>query len=292
MLILIQQLINGINIGCMYALLAIAYSLMIGVLGFLNFALHEVFMVCGYIVLLFSLFRVFPLWVSVAFALVGGAMLGILTDFICFRPINKKYLHAPLVSSLSFGLILVELISLYFGSDNHTFPRLIPVSNFRIGGLVLGAAESIAIIVAFFTMFVVDSIVFRTKIGRGMRALAVDNETAILMGVNTKQISFITFAITGILAAICAVLLAMKTTAVGPTVGLWFAIKGLAVMVVGGMGNIRGAMIAGLLFGLVEALTTQYLALMGINDAMPWLFLIGVLVLKRGGLFPEIKRTW
>jgi branched-chain amino acid transport system permease protein len=285
----LTQLINGISIGSMYAMVAIGYTLVVGVLNMLNFAHHEVFMVACYLALWAFMLSHFPPWLSTVVAVLGAGILGILTNFICFRRIERTSHLAPLVSSIAFGSILASAIPLYWGSEPYRFIPLLSSSSINIGSVHIDPTTLVIIIVVGICVSLLELLLLRTRMGRAIRAVAVNPDIASLMGINAKWIVTVVFLITGVLAGICSILFGMKMTTINPGIGKWFALTGLAVMVIGGLGNFRGAIWAGLIVGVCESLVIGY-GPTRVAHTVAWIILIVVLAVKKGGLFASMTR--
>ena len=283
---LLQQLINGLMLGGTYALVAIGYSLVFGVLRLIHLAHGEVFMVGAFIGLEVMLaFNVGPI-AALAAAIVGTALLGVLLELIIFRPIRRKggSFLAPLVTSIGAGLILQEVFTKIFGAEQSEFPAGIGSGIFRIGPLFVSTTQVFIMAIAVLSMITLHLFVSRTRYGMAMRAVAENIETASILGINPDAVIMLTFAVASALAGVAGVLVGLAYTAVSPFMGINMAVKGLAIMLVGGLGSIYGAMVGGLLLGIVEVLCVAYAA-SSYRDAVAFGLMIVILIVRPRGLF-------
>jgi branched-chain amino acid transport system permease protein len=283
---LLQQLINGLMLGGTYALVAIGYSLVFGVLRLIHLAHGEVFMVGAYIGLEVMLaLHVGPV-AALAVAVVGTALLGVVMEVILFRPIRRKggSFLAPMITSIGAGLILQEVFTKIFGAEQSEFPTDIGSDLYHLGPLLVSGTQVFILAIAVLSMIVLHLFISRTRYGVAMRAVAENVEIASAIGVNTDAIIMLTFAVASGLAGIAGVLVGLAYTAVSPFMGINMAVKGLAIMLVGGLGSIYGAMVGGLLLGIVEVLCVAYAA-SSYRDAVAFGLMIVILLVRPQGLF-------
>jgi branched-chain amino acid transport system permease protein len=283
---LLQQITNGLMLGGTYALVAIGYSLVFGVLRLIHLAHGEVFMVGAYIGLEVMLaLHVGPI-AALAAAILGTALLGILLELIVFRPIRRKggSFLAPMVSSIGAGLILQEVFTKIFGAEQSEFPAELGNDVYHLGPVIVSTTQVFIMAIAVVSMIVLHLFVSRTRYGMAMRAAAENTEIASILGINTDAVIMLTFAVASALAGIAGVLVGLAYTAVSPFMGISMAVKGLAIMLVGGLGSIYGAMVGGLLLGIVEVLCVAYAA-SSYRDAVAFGLMIIILLLRPRGLF-------
>ncbi len=283
---LLQQLTNGLMLGGTYALVAIGYSLVFGVLRLIHLAHGEVFMVGAYIGLEIMLaLHVGPVAALLA-AIVGTALLGMVLELIVFRPIRRKggSFLAPMVTSIGAGLILQEVFTKIFGAEQSEFPAGLGNDVYYLGPLLVSATQVFIMAIAVLSMIVLHLFISRTRYGMAMRAVAENVEIASVLGINTDAVIMLTFAVASGLAGIAGVLVGLAYTAVSPFMGINMAVKGLAIMLVGGLGSIYGAMVGGLLLGIVEVLCVAYAA-SSYRDAVAFGLMIIILLVRPRGLF-------
>jgi branched-chain amino acid transport system permease protein len=278
-----QQIVNGLALGSMYALVAIGYTLILGVLRLLNLAHGEIFMLGGFVGAA-ALVAGLPLPLALLGAAVGAALLGLLVERVCFRPAPPGQELTPALSTVAIGIVLVDLAIKQWGSEPYSVRTGLSGTALALGAIQVSYAQLLILGVALALMAALDVVVRTSPLGRSLRAVAESPTNAALIGIDTRRLIMITFAVTGALAGVAGLLLVLRTGVASPTIGLSFGIKALAVMAVGGLGNLRGAMAAGLLLGLLEVMSLQ-VGLSSYSDLVVWLALVAVLVFRPGGLF-------
>ena len=280
----VQQLINGLMLGASYSLVAIGYTLIFGVLGLLHFAHGEVFMMGAFIGLQIALIPGTNIYIALLGAMVATAVLGLVIDFVAVRPVSKDYPLAPLISTIGVTIVLQNLAIYIFGGEQVGFPETIEPVLYQLGPVTISSVQIFILLVALFLMVILWLFIDRTKMGRAMRATAENHETAALLGVNVNRVVLLTFIIASGLAGVAGVLDGVKNSAISPFMGLEVAVKGLVVMLLGGLGNVLGAMVGGLILGVVEILTAAYLGT-SVRDLFTFLILILILLYRPTGLF-------
>ena len=284
---LLQQLINGLALGAIYALIALGYTMVYGVLRFINFAHSDVFMVgafSGYF-----LARLVPEGsVMGAILVLLGAMaicaaLGVLIEKLAYRPLRGRSTLTALITAIGVSLLLQNLGQRIFGANPRSFPALFPQHQFHMGGLVISSGQIMVFVVALLLLFALRHIVLKTRIGTAMRALSFNPTAASLVGVNNDLVISFTFALGSALAAAGGILYASNYPSIDPLMGTLPGLKAFVAAVLGGIGNIAGAAVGGLVLGLVE---TGVVALGGstYRDAVAFAVLILILLLRPNGL--------
>ena len=254
----LQQLFNGIMLGSTYALIAISFTLLMGVLNMLNFAIGELFMLGALLGLTFVNFGMpFYLAFPLAMACTGSACL--IIERVSFRPLRNAPPSIPLLSTMGFSILIGSTAENIWGSERSQFPQWIEPVDFHIGPVLISSTELIILAAAVVIMIGLDFIIQRTRIGRGMRAVAENIETASILGVDSNLIIPAAFFASGALAGASGILFGLSFSIVSPFMGMAPGIKGIAAMIVGGMGNIRGAIVGGLLIGIIEVLSVGYI---------------------------------
>jgi branched-chain amino acid transport system permease protein len=281
---LYQQLINGLMLGASYSLVAIGYTLIFGVLNLLYFAHGEVFMVGAFVGLFLVIYAGANIYVALIGAMVACALLGALAFYVAVRPVPKDRPLAPLISTIGLTIVLQNLAIYVFGGQQLSFPETIGDQLYHLGPITISSVQLFILGVAIALMIALWLFIERTKLGRAMRAVAENHETAALLGVNVNQVVLITFIIGSGIAGIAGVLDGIKNSSVSPFMGLGAAVKGLIVMLVGGLGNVPGAMVAGLLLGMIEILSAAYIGTTE-RDFFSFLILILILLYRPTGLF-------
>ena len=279
-----QQVINGLMLGASYSLVAIGYTLIFGVLGLLYFAHGEVFMVGAFVGLYLVLYAHANIYVALIGAMIACAALGVAAVYVAVRPVAKDRPLAPLISTIGLTIILQNLAVYIFGGQQMAFPETIRQTLYTIGPVTISSVQLFILGVAVGLMVLLWLFIERTKIGRAIRATAENHETAALLGVDVNRVILITFMIGSGIAGIAGVLDGIKNSGISPFMGLSAAVKGLIVMLLGGLGNVFGAMIAGLMLGMIEILSSAYIGTTE-RDLFSFLILILILIYRPTGLF-------
>lgn len=278
-----QQVINGLMLGSMYSLVAIGYTLVFGLLNLLNFAHGDIFMFGGFIALFILLSLKLPLLIAFIGAMVGCGILGFILELVCFRPVKKEYHLAPALGTLGFSLVVIELTTKVWGTEPVSLPPSVEVINFQIGDLLISSVQILILAVAIALMAALEFLILKTRLGRAMRAVSEDPNVAKLLGVNAVRTIVAAFIISSALAGAAGILLALRLGLANPHVGFTYGMKALAVMAIGGLGNVRGAMLGGLIIGMAEVLTVAY-GSATYSDVVVWTALIAILLFKPSGL--------
>ncbi|NDB22621.1 MAG: branched-chain amino acid ABC transporter permease, partial [Burkholderiaceae bacterium] len=300
--ILLQQIVNGLVLGSIYALIALGYTMVYGILGIINFAHGEVLMVGAMVSLtLITLIMQLPLglpsWAMLLIVLLGAmavcAALSFLIERFAYRPLRNAPRLAPLISAIGVSVLLQTLAMMIWSRNPLTYPQLLPSTPIDLfgSGATVTAKEIVIVLSSFIVMGLLLLIVHKTRLGRAMRATAEQPNIAALMGVNPNRVISITFMLGGSLAALAGVMMATNYGNAHFAMGFIPGLKAFTAAVLGGIGNIQGAMLGGLLLGLIEALGAGYIGdwtggVLGSNyqDIFAFMVLILVLVLRPRGL--------
>jgi branched-chain amino acid transport system permease protein len=299
--ILLQQIINGLVQGSVYALVALGYTMVYGILGLINFAHGEVVMVGAMVALMAinallatALSPILVLLFAVLIAMAVCMALGYSIERIAYRPLRHAPRLAPLITAIGVSIVLQTLAMIIWGREYHAFPPLLPNASHTIGGAIINEVQIAIVIVAILVMAGLMLLVHRTRLGRAMRAVAENQTAASLMGVNINQVISITFMLGSALAAIAGIMVSANYGVVHYYMGFILGLKAFTAAVLGGIGNLRGAMLGGVLLGLIESLGAGYIGpltggVLGSNyqDAFAFMVLIAVLVLRPSGLLGE-----
>ena len=286
-IVLEQQLVNALSLGCVYALFALGFTLIFGVLGVINLSHGAIFMVGAYAaeqaVARFAL----PLWGALLFAFMFCGLLGLAIDFLVLKPLrarNAPHL-IPMIATIGVAIILNNGIQGIFGAQSLRFPPgLVPEDMLTLAGLQVTALELGIILLSFALMTVLLLVLKKTQFGRALRAIAESPKAAYLVGINVEGLFFMTsFAAAG-LGGVAGVLIGLYSNALFPLMGQPMLHKGIAVIILGGMGDIRGALIAGLFLGFAEVLSVAYIG-SSMRDAVGFGLLFLILLLRPKGLF-------
>lgn len=287
----LQQLINGISWGSIYALIALGYTMVYGVLRLINFAHGDIYMLgamMGYFSALWlNVSRSPALWKVALVMLVAVAVCGlvaVLIERICYRPLRNAPRLNALITAIGVSLLLENLGQLVFGADPKFFPALIPgVEVFRWDGILLNNIQVLILVVSILLMILLHTIVMKTKIGTAMRAVSFSHHTAGLMGINVNRVISFTFFLGSALAAIAGILVGLSNPKIEPLMGIMPGLKAFVAAVLGGIGNIAGAMLGGMIMGISETLVSGYVS-STYRDAFAFLILIFILFFRPAGI--------
>jgi branched-chain amino acid transport system permease protein len=255
---LAQQLINGVMLGSIYVLVGVAFTMTIGVLNFLNFSIPAIFMLGGMLSWALIVLGQLPWLLGVALGLAAGGAASLVVERFTYRWLRSSHPDVPLISSVGFLVLFEHLVIVYFGAHIQRFPVPFADANLRVGGLIVSIPQLVALGLAIALVAALDWLLRRTQLGRSLRAIAESPDTARLLGVDTNRIVPALFAISGLFTALGGILFAATYLQVSPFIGNEVALKGVAAMIIGGMGNIWGAVLGGLLIGVLEALSIHF----------------------------------
>jgi len=280
--VFLEQLLNGVMLGAVYALIAIGYTLIFGVLGLLHLAHGEVFMV-GAFVGLVAVRATGSVMLAIVVAMLATGVLGVLIERVAFRPLRGAHHLAPLATTIGVGIVLQETTRWWFGAEQQGFPPTLAVEVWELGPLRVSSAQAFMLLSALALMAALHLFLARTGAGRAIRATAEDPAVAGLLGVNVSGMVVLTFFIGSALAGAAGVLVGIAYNSVHPFIGVQMGIKGLVVMMLGGLGNVTGAVLGGLLLGVIEVLGAGYLA-SSYRDAFAFGALVLILLVRPEGL--------
>jgi branched-chain amino acid transport system permease protein len=286
---LLQQLVNGLMLGASYALIGVAFSLILGIFDMLNIAIGEVFMLGAFFGLALVT-RGVPFVAALVIAMVLAGLVNLVIERFAFRPLRGTPPVIPLLSSIGFSMLLTDTAVNIWGSERTQFPPSVRVLNFEIGPILISSVQVVILGTAVLLMVVLHLLVQRTKIGRGMRAVAENPEAASILGVDARRVVVATFFASGALAGAAGMLVGLTFSVISPFIGIEIGLKGVAAMVVGGAGNIQGAMLAGPILGIAEVLSVAYLGA-AYRDVVVYGLLIFVLVVRPAGLLGTVERA-
>ena len=298
---LLQQLINGIVLGSVYALVALGYTMVYGILGLINFAHGEVVMVGAMVTLAVikllagsGLPLAVQLLIALAVAIPVCMALGATIERVAYRPLRNAPRLAPLITAIGVSIVLQYLVVLIWGRGYHPYPELLPTTPIDIAGARISPAQIIIVVFSALMMGALLWLVHHTRLGRAMRATAENPAVARLMGVNVNHVITMTFVIGSGLGAIAGVLVSINYSVAHYQMGFMLGLKAFTAAVLGGIGNLAGAMVGGLLLGLIEALGSGYVGdltggVFGSNyrDVFAFIVLIVVLIFRPSGLLGE-----
>ncbi|MCZ2099505.1 MAG: branched-chain amino acid ABC transporter permease [Chloroflexota bacterium] len=286
-----QHLANGISLGALYALIAIGYTMVYGILRLINFAHGDIVMVAAYAAFYGAAIYALPWWLAFPLAILLTAGLGMVIERTAYRPLRGVPRIQLFTSAVAVSFLLENLGIVIFGGRPKAFPRPDFLDKpLHIGDVVIISYTPVAVAVALLLFGGLLYIVYRTKVGMAMRALSKDIETTGLMGVSTDRVIMIAFAIGSALAAAGGILLAIKFPQLNPLMGVGPGLKAFVAAVLGGIGNVTGAMIGGFLLGITEIMIVAFFPeLAGYRDAFAYTILIVLLLFRPTGIMGEVE---
>lgn len=281
---LLQQIINGLAQGSIYSLIGIGFALIFGVLGLVHFAHGEVYMLGAFFG--FFLITAFHLDIfsALIIAIIGSAVIGVIIEAVAFRTLRKAPDVAPMVCTLGLSVVLQNVAMLLWGSDTKSIPDVIDSRVIPFAGAQISGSQMIIFGVAVALMAALQFILYRSKMGKAIRATAQNKEAAALMGVNINRIISATFALGSGLGGAAGVLVGIYYNAFFPTMGFMAGLKAFTATVLGGLTSVPGAMLGGLILGIAENLGAAYIS-SGYRDLIAFAILILVLLIKPSGIF-------
>lgn len=281
----LSYLISGISLGSVYALIALGYTMVYGIAKMLNFAHGDVIMVGSYVVFVATSSAGLPVPVAILLSIVLCTILGMAIEGIAYRPLRGAPSLAVLITAIGVSYFLQNAVQLIYGSNTKSFKSVVPLEpiSFAGGALVISGETIVTIAACIIIMIVLNTFVNKTKTGHAMLAVSEDRQAAQLMGINVNKTISITFAIGSGLAAVAGMLLCSAYPSLTPTTGAMPGIKAFTAAVFGGIGSIPGAMIGGILLGIIEILSKAYISTQ-LADAIVFSVLILVLLVKPTGI--------
>ena len=311
----LQQLINGLALGAIYALIALGYTMVYGVLRFINFAHGDVFMLgafAGYFLGRMETWEFFgkrfvPSWLVIPpghywsgalillLSMLVCALLGIIIEFLAYRPLRSRPKLTVLITAIGVSLFIEYTCQNehVFGASPHKFPDLIPATSWNLGGLVIGMNQVIVFVTTALLLVALRFIVQKTRVGTAMRAVSFNEQAAALMGVNINSIISFTFGLGSALAGAGGILFAMNYASIDPLMGVQTGLKAFVAAVLGGIGNLPGAALGGLILGLLETFAGGIPGVSNYRDGIAFAILILILLFKPAGLLgkPQTEKV-
>ncbi len=286
---IIRQIINGLQSGSIYALVALGYSMVYGIIALLNFAHGDIIMVGAYIAWIsLAKFSMHPAFAIVA-AILGCTLLGVLIEKAAYKPLRGSPRISILITAIGVSFLLENAAQMVFGANAQVLPSFFTLAPLKLGSIELSGTAVVTLITAAVSMLLLTFLVQKTKMGKAMRAVSEDTDSAQLMGININRTISFTFAIGSALAGIGSVLYCSAYPQATPTMGSMLGLKAFVAAVLGGIGSIPGAMVGGFAIGLAEALVSA-IGLSVWKDGVVFAILIVVLLFKPTGLFGRTMR--
>lgn len=287
---MMEQIINGINAGSIYALIALGYTMVYGIVQLINFAHGDVLMMGAYFGLLSYTIWKIPFWIAIMVAMVICALLGVLIDKVAYKPLRQAPRISALITALGVSMFLENIFRVIFGAE----PRKMPTPDFlnhtvAIGSISISYVMILTVTLSVICMAALQWMVQKTKTGKAMRAISEDLEAAKLMGINVDQIISITFAIGSALAALGGVLYSISYYQAEPYMGMMPGLKAFVAAVLGGIGILPGAMLGGFVLGLIENIAKAWISSSWAN-AISFSILILILLIKPAGILGKVVK--
>lgn len=279
-----QQAINGMALGSVYALIAIGYTMVYGIIGLINFAHGDIYMAGAYFGFLAATKLNLPFIPTLLVAMAGAALLGVIIEKVAYKPLRNSPKIALLITAIGMSLLLENGMSLIMHPDPKTYPSaILKQADIKIGSLMINNLQIIILFVSLLLVVILQYIVFKTKVGKAMRATSYDKDAAALMGINVNSIISVTFAMGSAMAGAGGVLVGILYSRIDPFMGIMPGLKAFVAAVLGGIGVIPGAFVGGIIMGLAETFTKAYVSTK-LSDAIAFSILIVILIAKPSGL--------
>jgi len=285
-----QQIVNALSLGCVYALFALGFTLVFGVLGVINLSHGAIFMIGAYTALQMVTLLAWPLWASLLAALVVSGAFGFAIDALVLRPLRKRNAPhlIPMIATIGLAIFFNNASQGLFGAENLRFPSgVVPDTQLHFAGVQISVLELAIVLLSFALMAALLFVMRRTQLGRALRAIAESPKAAALLGINVEGLFYLTSTCAAALGGVAGVLIALYSNAVFPLMGQPMLHKGIAVIILGGMGDIRGALIGGLFLGFAEVMSVAYIG-STMRDAVAFGLLFLVLLVRPQGMFGKV----
>lgn len=279
----IQQIINGLSLGSIYALIALGYTMVYGIIKLINFAHGDIYMIGAFIGLYCGTTLKLSLIPTLIVSMLGAALVGVIIEKVAYKPLRNSPRITLLITAIGVSLLLQNGMRVLVGPAPKAFPKLLNTEVIKLGAISIETSKVLMLVVSIILVLLLQIIVYKTKVGKAMRAASFDTEAASLMGINVDNIISLTFAIGSALAGAAGVLVSLAFTVVEPYMGTIPGLKAFIAAVLGGIGSIPGALVGGLLIGLTENLTKAYISTT-LSDAIVFGILIIILLVKPTGL--------
>ena len=278
-----QQLVNGIILGSIYALLAIGYTMVYVIIKLIKFDHVDIY-IMGALVGYYAINSLgMNFWVALVFAMLVCAILGVVIEFLAYRPLRNSTRISALITAIGVSFFLEYIMVLFVGADTRSFPQKIAIETYHLGSISVTNVQLLILVVALVLMVALQLIVKKTKMGKAMRAVSVDSDAAELMGINVNNTISFTFALGSSLAGAAGVLIGLYYNSIEPLMGMTPGIKAFVAAVLGGIGIIPGAALGGFVIGILETLSTA-IGLSSYRDAIVYGVLIVILLVRPAGI--------
>ena len=285
----LQQAINGLTLGAVYALVAVGYTLVYGVLGLINFAHGSIYTWGAFFAFSLLSYTGIPFPLAFLMAMAATALVGAVIERTAYFPLRNSPIMSQIVAVLGVSIMMDNLAMLIWGSEAQSFPSVFGFQVWTLGNVRLSLLQCLIMGAALVLMAGLYILVYQTKVGAAMRATSLDSDAASLMGINVERLRLLTFSLSAALAAAAGTLIGVYYRTVVFNMGYGVVIKAFVVAILGGMGNVVGAMLGGLLMGMIECFGAAYIA-SGWKDAFVYIVLILVLLFRPNGLLGTYEK--
>lgn len=286
---LLQQLINGVSLGSIYALIALGYTMVYGIMKLINFAHGDIYMVGAYVGFFATTAFQMSFVPALFLSMIAAGVAGMIIERVAYRPLRYAPKIAILITAIGVSLLLEYGGMLLLSPQPRTFPAVFPSELYHLGGLVINNQQVVILVVSLLLMVLLTYVVNHTKVGKAMRAVSFDTDAARLMGINVDMIISFTFGIGSALAAAAGVLVGVYYNSIDPLMGIMPGLKAFVAAVLGGIGVIPGAMLGGVILGVIEALVSGFIS-STFRDAAAFAILIIILLFRPTGLLGKNVR--
>lgn len=283
MTVFFQQLINGLSLGSIYALIALGYTMVYGIIKLINFAHGDIYMLGAYIGFMAITVLGVGFFPALLIAMVGCAILGVVIERVAYKPLRNATRIAALITAIGVSYFIEAMTQRFMGTNVRAFPNVLSTEVIQFAGLRISYQQIYIFVTTIVLMLILQTIVKKTKVGRAMRAVSVDADAARLMGINVDATISYTFAIGSALAGAAGVLVGIYYNSINPLMGMVPGVKAFIAAVFGGIGIVPGAMFGGFFIGIAEALVSGYGGSL-YKDAVVYIILIVILIIKPAGL--------
>lgn len=285
----VQQLVNGLALGSVYSLIALGYTMVYGIVRLINFAHGDIFMLGAYYGFFLITLLKLPFVVALPAAMLLAALSGVIIEKLAYKPLRKAPRIAALITAIGVSLLLQNLGLIIFKARPRPFPQVMDIKIWDIGGVIISNMQIVMLGTSLVLMILLSLFVYRTKVGKAMRAVSHDKDAARLMGIDVDSIISVTFAIGSALAAAAGILVGFYYNRIMPNMGVMYGLKAFVAAVVGGIGVLPGAMAGGMIMGLSEVFVIGFVS-STLKDAIAFVILILILLIKPAGLFGKAGR--
>ena len=289
MIQLVETLISGLTLGSIYALIALGYTMVYGIAKMLNFAHGDIIMIGAYAVIVSVATLRLPAVVAILISVAVCTLLGVTIEFLAYRPLRQSPPLTVLITAIGVSYLLQNVALLIFGSEQKSTPRMFQIPDLKLGAVTISGVALLTLGVTAVIMIALTLFINKTRMGKAMRAVSEDKEAAELMGISVNRTITVTFAIGSALAAVASIFFGATYVYIKPTTGSMPGIKAFTAAVFGGIGSVPGAMLGGILLGVLEQLSKTYISTLW-SDAIVFGVLVLVLVVKPSGLLGKAVR--